>query len=1153
MQLEGDELRLSATDLAGHLGCAHLTGLEGLAARRRARRPDLRRPMLDLLIQRGLAHERAYLDFLRNEQGVANLVTIPELGSEAALREATLTAMRAGAGAIAQAALGEGRWRGRADVLRRVEQPSALGAWSYAVVDTKLASETRAGTLLQLCLYNELVSAIQDREPELMFVVTPGLYAKPQEFRTSDFTAYYRLVKRRLEELVDGEAARAASPVELATYPDPVPQCEVCRWWSDCQTRRRGDDHLCQVAGATRLQQRELRARGVDTLAKLARIPLPLEPRPARGSPESYERVHHQARLQLVAREHGPTYELLSPGAPGEGLARLPEPSPGDVFLDLEGNHFIDRGGREYLFGWIELDQAQARQLWAVDAAAERAAFEQLVDALLARWEREPGMHVYHFGHYEPSALKRLMGRHATREAQLDRLLRGQRFVDLHTVLRQGLRAGVERYGLKDLEVLHGFARAQDLREAAQHLRVVERALELRDPAAIPAATREAVAAYNREDCASTRSLRDWLEARRAELVATGAEVPRPENGTGDPPESVGEREARIGRLIEQLVLDVPAERGARSDEQQGRWLMAHLLDWHRREMKATYWEKFRLLALSADELVDEKAGLAGLEYVGRIPGGTTKCPVHRYRFPPQDHDVRPDMEAYACGDDKALGEIVALDTARGEVDIKKKQLRADLHPTALFTHRLILPHELPDALEALAETVLRHGIDAPGPARAARDLLLGRAPRGLELDPRTQSLQHAGEELADAARRMALALDGGVLPVQGPPGAGKTYLGARLICDLVRAGKKVGVTAVSHKVIRNLLDGVLEAAAESGLAVTCMHKGESSSRKAPPDGPIRSARSGADLDSALASGDVQVGGGTAWHWSRAGAADTVDVLVVDEAGQMSLANTLASARATRSSLILLGDPQQLEQPLQGSHPEGTDASALQHLLGEHDTVPAQRGLFLAETWRLHPSVCAFTSRLFYEGRLRSRQGKGLEQQRLLGPTRFAGAGLWLVPVEHEGNTSSSPEEAECVAELVAELLGADVRWCARDGVERELSADDVLIVAPYNAHVRALQERMPDLRIGTVDKFQGQEAPVVIYSMATSSPDEAPRGLDFLYDLHRLNVATSRAQAVCILVASPRLLEPDCRTPHQMRLANALCAYVEQARVAEL
>jgi uncharacterized protein len=365
------------------------------------------------------------------------------------------------------------------------------------------------------------------------------------------------------------------------------------------------------------------------------------------------------------------------------------------------------------------------------------------------------------------------------------------------------------------------------------------------------------------------------------------------------------------------------------------------------------------------------------------------------------------------------------------------------------------------------------------------------------------------------------------------------------MICELVRSGKKVGVTAVSHKVIRNLLEAVIEAAGEEGLEVQCLHKVKDRSDEL-PDG-IAETTTNPGLLKALASGEAQVGAGTVWAWARPDFEGAVDVLVVDEAGQMSLANTLAASPAARS-LVLLGDPQQLEQPIQGSHPEGADVSALEHLLEGHETISDERGLFLAETWRLHPAICDFTSELFYEGRLGSRPGR--EIQKLMGPTPFAGAGLWFAPVEHEGNQSSSPEEVDRVVELYAALLADGSTWVGPDGVEAPLSPADVLIVAPYNAQVGALSERLPEARVGTVDKFQGQEAPVVIYSMTTSAPEDAPRGMEFLYSLHRLNVATSRARCVCILVGSPRLLEPECRTPHQMKLANAVCRYVELAQL---
>jgi superfamily I DNA and/or RNA helicase len=208
--------------------------------------------------------------------------------------------------------------------------------------------------------------------------------------------------------------------------------------------------------------------------------------------------------------------------------------------------------------------------------------------------------------------------------------------------------------------------------------------------------------------------------------------------------------------------------------------------------------------------------------------------------------------------------------------------------------------------------------------------------------------------------------------------------------------------------------------------------------------------------------------------------------------------------------------------------------------------VPPDRGPFLPETWRLHPSICAFNSEPFYEARLKSRHG--LENQEIRSTGRLTGAGLRYMPVEHSGNQSSSREEAEKVHDLVREILDAGTTWVDREGIELPVGLDDILIIAPYNAQVFELQERLPGARVGTVDKFQGQEAPIVIYSMTTSSHSDAPRGMEFLYSANRLNVATSRAKCMCVIVASPRLFEAECRTPRQMQLANAFCRYLEIA-----
>ena len=1139
MRIESGTSRLSASDLANHLGCRHLTMLDLAAARGELRPPLWRDPALEILQQRGFEHEERYLARLRSR----GLTVFPGAGTDGRTGvEATAAAMRRGADVIVQATLSHGAWYGRADILRRVSAPSALWGWSYEVVDTKLARETRAGTILQLCLYSELVCAIQRRLPEHMHVVTPGTDFKPESYRVHEYLAYYRLVRDRLARVV--ASAPGAPP---PTYPEPVPQCDICRWWSSCDRRRRADDHLSLVAGISTQQRGELNDRNVATLSGLAGLPLPLDPRPRRGSAEGYQRVREQARVQLEARRRQtPCYELL-PRQPELGLARLPAPSAGDIFFDIEGDRFAGTGGLEYLLGWVGRDatgRLDYHPRWALDGAQERAAFEAFIDEVLERWERHPDLHIYHFAPYEPGAIKRLMGRYATREDEVDRMLRAGLFVDLFAVARQSLRAGVERYSIKDLEQFYGYERATALRDASRNLRTLEHALELGRTKDVPAAVWNVVETYNRDDCESMVHLRDWLEGIRAGLIAQGEDLLRPALADGAPSEELDERRQRVLALMERLLSGVPEEREQRSRAEQARWLLAHLLDWHRREEKAPWWDFFRLAALDAGDLIEEDLALAGLEFIDAV-GGTNRAPVHRYRFPAQESKVRTGDKLHLTGG-APLGTVHAIDQGRRTVAIKKRGDTKDLHPSAVFSHTVVPARQPADALCRLGAWVAHHGIDAPGPYRAARDLLLGRTPRLRTPVPPGAAIQAPGEDVLAAARRVVGELDGGVLGIQGPPGAGKTYTGARMICELVRAGRKVGVTAISHKVIRNLLDAAVAAAGEEAIELRCLQKvGARAAKDGDTRQPILETTDNQNVDAALDDGCVQVAGGTAWLWAREELHEAVDVLFVDEAGQMSLANVLAVAQAARN-VVLLGDPQQLDQPLRGSHPDGTEVSALQHLLGERRTIAPDQGLFLAVTWRMHPSICGFTSEVFYEGRLQSRDD--LARQGVTGATPFAGAGLWFVPVEHHGNQNSSTEELERVVELYRALVSGSLAWTDRGGRSARLTEQDILIVAPYNLHVGAISERLPGARVGTVDKFQGQEAPVVIYSMATSSPEDAPHGMEFLFSLNRFNVATSRARCACILVANPRLFEPECRTPRQIQLANAFCRYLELA-----
>ncbi len=1139
MRQDAGQLTLSATDLSNFLNCRHRTALELGEARGKHRRPFWHDPLLEALFRRGLEHERRYVESLQSDgRKVVELGALKDRDEAVA---ATRAAMQEGSDAIVQAALRDGQWYGRPDVLLKVDRASALGGWSYEVADTKLARETRAGTILQLGLYCEMLDRAQGVPPEQFHVVTPDTANPIHTYRLGDYAAYFRLIRARLEATATEDDAVVAA----ANYPEPVEHCDVCPWSVVCNRKRHADDHLSLVAGITRLQRRELEARDVATVTRLAKVPLPLPFKPRRGSADSYVRAREQARVQVEARERtDPVFERIEPIEAGEGLARLPEPSAGDIFLDLEGDPFAVEGGREYLFGLVSLEDGRPRYraLWASNAAEERVAFETVVDLIMQAAAADPSMHVYHFAPYEPAALKRLMGRHAIRESEIDRLLRAGRFVDLYGVVRQGIRAGIERYSIKDLEQFYEFARQVPLLEANRCLRQLEQALELGRFDVITPGIRASVEGYNRDDCLSTLALRDWLERVRSRALQRGLEIPRPEVQAGDPPANVDERAQRVEALRAVHLKDVPGERSGRSAEQQSRWLLAYLLDWHRREDRAGWWDYFRLRDLPEEDLLEEGGAVAGLEFAERVdvvlnkrtqkPTGSV---IDRYRYPVQEMEIRRGDTLKLKTEDK-FGDVEALDRRQQTLDVRKGTKMAAHHPRSAFVHNYIDSSVIEDAIYAIAAAIAVGAPDA-----LAQRLLMADPPR----------LRHGAflaaeqESAVGFAVRIAGDLDETVLAIQGPPGAGKTFTGAEMICGLVEQGRKVGVIATGHKVIRKLLEDVAAAAMRKGQAgVKIGHRME----EAGAVSAVIEIGSNEEARDLLASGEINVLGGTAWLWSRPEFAKSVSVLFVDEAGQMSLANVLAATQAA-GSIVLLGDPQQLDQPTKGSHPEGVGLSVLQHLLGEHLTIPSTLGIFLPETWRLSPEICRFTSEVFYEGRLASKPG--LERQRLVGGP-LDGSGLWIVEVDHEGNRNASDEEVEAVADLVTRLTAEGSQWIDEKGTPEQITGEHILVVAPFNAHVVRLDERLAAMgvRVGTVDKFQGQQAPVVIYSMATSRPEDAPRGMEFLYSLNRLNVATSRAKCAAVVVASPRLFVPDCTSPRQMKLANALCRYRELARM---
>jgi len=1134
----------SPTDIVRFHGSAFASWMDRLLAEQPgAVTPDPGTEQDRIIEDLGVRHEAAHLESLR-----AAGKAIVEIVRGPGAQERTRTAMRAGVDVIFQAALGLPPFAGYADFLERVPGASDLGDFHYEVSDTKLAASEKPSYLLQLCAYAEMLEAAQGRRPEHVHVVLRKGAGKP--FRTDDFFFVYGAVKRAFLESMAAFDAKA--------LPEPDVGGDWGRWTSEAEKRLVAADHLALVAGVRSGHVKKLVAAGISTVAALARSKGKIKGIGA----QPLERLREQARLQLASRGKPlPAWTVVPPTTddPRRGLALLPPPSALDVYFDMEGYPLVE-GGLEYLFGAATNGRAEPEYAdwWAHDPVGEGRAFAAFVSWVMERRARDPGMHVYHYAAYERSALRRLMGRHARCEDEVDTLLREGVLVDLYAVVRQGLRIGTPSYSLKEIEVLYGREREAEVRNAGDSIVAYHRWIgsgEAHGPADSPLLAE--IRDYNREDCLSTRDLLGWL--RGAQAAAKIAWVPPgdAEETAPEAPSAGPDPRAARRALAEALRASLPDDPEVRAKDPD-RWhvteMLSNLVEFHRREAKPVWWSLFDRDDMDEDERVEDPTCLADLRRERRPAETIKRSKGFWYGFDPhQETRVREGSKCKLAGFLDVSCSVEQMDEARGRILLKLGASALAALPggeppsvTSLLLHDLVPAKSIEESIARTAQAWHDHRTLRP----AVRDLLLRRPPcvHGHTGGP----LVRDGEDPVAATVRLVGDLTESVLCVQGPPGTGKTYTAARAIAALVAAGRRVGVTSNSHKAILNLLDACADAI---GTSFRCLKVGPKDDAD---DAAFAITHPGAELtDSAAASSKLaahRLIAGTAWYFSRPDAADTLDVLFVDEAGQVSLANLLGMAPSAKS-LVLLGDPMQLSMPTQGTHPGESGLSALDYALTGHATVPPDFGVFLPTTRRLHPDLCTFISGAFYEDRLCPAPGTEQRVVRRGASTGNGGgaggptddpipleAGLLHVPVPHDGNGQRSDEEVAAIAALVAALLGRTVTDV--DGRPAgPLTLDDILVVAPYNLQVRALEAGLPaGARVGTVDRFQGQEARVAIVSLTASDAETAGRGLEFVLDRRRLNVAISRAQSLAIVVGSPTLARARCGTVEQMRLLNTLC-----------
>lgn len=1006
--------------------------------------------------------------------------------------------------------------RGVADFLERVERPD--GRLGYEPVDAKLTRvDAKPGHVLQLCFYADAIGALTGFDPDSMHLLMGT--KRRETLRVGEFRPYWRRLRTQLTTALDAGPA-------ATTVPETCAHCEFCEFHSLCDRQWRDDDSLIFIPGIRRGERDALDVAGVARLADLAACDTEV----AGIRPQRQHWLVRQAALQVQARLAGGgelPHELIEVGDDarlGHGFELMPLPDDGDVFLDFEGHPFWRPDtSLFFLFGLIERDDDDGvwryRPFWAHDPAQESAAVVELIEHLTERRRRHPGMHVYHYNHTERTALQDLTSRHGAGEAALGRLVEADVFVDLLTVARNAIQVGAESYSLKVVERLTDYQRSHTIDKGAGAVLSYEKFTKDGDRTEL-----RAIAAYNEDDVRATLALRDWLVTQRPAALPWRPPPPAPSEVLVD--------------------IDDMVARFHRFEEGTPEHLLGDLLGYWTNEWWAYLMPKLAQCQQDTADLMDSRDAIAALRCVGEFPrigakGQELKNPAMRFRFPEQQFgDVGedgaqvlytlPDGTWRAASVDRFDEDTLEIDLLWGD-----GQREAGHLPESVIVHTWVSTDTKRRALFDFAQRLL-DGCD-PNPVTMA--LLRRELPRFVSGGgPRDGVFSDDLDEMCS----WVTELDRSYVAVQGPPGTGKTFRAAHLVHTLVKDGQRVGITAPNHRSIENLLREVIAVFTDKGdLDVLAGVRVKTMGSRPELDG-----FSYGDASKA-AKPRFNVVAGTSWLFSNNKLADApVDVLLIDEAGQFALADALAASRAARN-LILLGDPLQLPQVNLANHPGGGGRSALGHILGDDVTLPADRGVFIEETRRMHPDICRFISEQIYGGKLGWHPN--CERQ-----DTVEGTGLRWLRAQHEGNSTSSVQEAALIAERIAALV--DTPWTDFDGLTTPLTVQDVMVVAPYNDQVRTIRTvlnadpRTAGVPVGTVDKFQGGTAAVVFFSTATSSGADVVRGVDFLFSRERLNVAISRARCLAYLVCTEELLNTRARSVGEMRLIATLNAFVESA-----
>jgi uncharacterized protein len=1123
-------------------------------------------PMMALLAAKGNTHESNFLKFLQDTHGAEYIAIVKSKTPHDRAIE-TLQYMQAGYPFIYQAYLSRDSFAGSADFLVKLEGKSSLGDYHYEAWDTKLSQTTRPYFLIQLCCYSWMLESIQGIIPTEAAIVLGDL--AEDRFRIARYYSFFDRLKR------DFLNAQYAFTADFVCMPDPAYYSDHGAWASFARDWIERTDSLAQIAGIRKSHIRKLRAAGVETMTDFAGNDI----EPVKGIPNAtLTKLKAQAEIQHASRgQEKPLFKILL-NDNGKGLSALPPASAFDVFFDIEGHPLYD-GGLEYLWGssYRCPDAPQGKlyafkDWWAHTPEQEKTAFEGFIDWVYDRWKRDNTLHVYHYANYEVAAMRKLSTRYETRIKEVAEMLANGVFVDLYKIVLNGVLIGEPRYSIKNVEHLFRSKRTTQVANGGDSVIAYELWREqggvdrwsdnangyqswLADPIAFDWAQwpeLKDIRDYNIDDCESTLELVDWL--REQQSIAGIAYAPKSDAATPDQEKTdrqiqAADKKQALRDWQQRLFERVDASESFKNDSIAQ--LVMDLLGFHNRERKPKIWAYFERLEKPDEELFDDDTCVHNLAIYDQVhtEDGVLfrgkfdiKQPVRKDKFGAasiRGTDIRVKNVKFSESETDAVIEFLADPSQLAELEAEKITLFAD-EP---YINTETLETRLCEVAEAMFDDSLPGAIK--GILNRDKPLFQTESEACNDSDqhlPITRSRFNEDDEYLAAIISAVESMDNSTMCIQGPPGAGKTFTAKHIITSLVRKGNRVGVMSNSHAAILNLLDALHEPTEHARIAKIGGFGSNQDTFKEkynPDEFQNYVYRPSMSFTKRDPYHSFAVVGATAYAFASNTAFEApLDYLFVDEASQVALANLVAVAGCAKN-IVLMGDQMQLEQPIQGSHPGSSGLSALDYMLGGHGVIPDDMGIFLERTYRMHPAVCLPLSEVVYEGKLKAaknndRQHVSVPDSKLIKQSH----GVMVINVEHDGNRQSSEEEVDVIQRIIDDLKTG--RCTAKNGEARSIGDGDILVVAPYNMQVNLLKDRLGDqIAIGTIDKFQGQEAPVVIISMAVSDVEESSRGLDFLFDINRLNVAVSRAQALAIIVANPDLERCRVSSLQQMEKAS--------------